>query len=211
MINSNKALWKTLGYVALCVVVCQSNANAQTCAAVGITVPDGFTEVSATQAVPTWPTQYAPVQAPWNGGIQTGCTVAPKANTQAVLYRAWGGGGATGTGNYSQRLGGWWSLQNPLSQYSNVSDWRVANAVCPTFNTATSVTQCTLKPGTQIVIGYTQSIYYPATPGYAECVYPQNNKALQVSVANYPVDSAFVDGCADQSKDIPVPLKWLGR
>ena len=187
------------------------NGYAETCASVGITVPAGFTEVSPTQATAAWPKPYAPVQAPWNGGIQSGCTVVPNASANVVLYRAWGGGSATGTGNYSQRLGGWWSLQNPIAQYPNVTDWRAANAVCPTFNTATTVTMCTLKPDTQVVIGYTQSIYYQATPGYAECVYPQNNKALQVSVANYPVNTAFENNCADTSKDIPTPTTWLGR
>ncbi|MFZ3017650.1 MAG: hypothetical protein WA056_04210 [Gallionella sp.] len=187
------------------------NADAQTCASAGITVPPEFIEVTQAPSVATWPTKYAPVQAPWNGGIQTGCTVMPNASMQVALYRAWGGGSAAGTGNYSQRMGGWWSLQNPITQYPTVTDWRAANAVCPTFNTATTVTMCTLKPDTKVVIGYTQSIYYQATPGYAECVYPQNNKALQVSVSNYPVNTAFADACADTSKDIPVPVQWLGR
>lgn len=180
-------------------------ANAQDCAAAGIAVPPEFTEVIPAPAVAAWPTRYAPVQASWNGGIQAGCTVMPNANMKAVLYRAWGGGSETGTGNYSQRLGGWWSLQNPIAQYPNINEWRAANAVCPTFNTATTVTPCTLKPNTQVVIGYTQSIYNPATPGYAECIYPQDNMAMQVSVANYPVDTAFENGCADKSTDIPTP------
>jgi len=202
---------KNQALLCLGLLACAHNAIGQTCASAGITVPPGFTEVSPAPTVAAWPSKYAPVQAPWNGGIQAGCTVAPKASTQVVLYRAWGGGSATGTGNYSQRLGGWWSLQNPVTQYSTVTDWRAANAVCPTFNTATTVTVCTLKADTKVVIGYTQSIYYQATPGYAECVYPQNNNALQVSVSNYPVNTAFVGDCAESSKDIPVPVNWLGR
>lgn len=209
--SSSKGFWEILDYAPLFLAVCMYSANAQTCAPAGITVPQEFTEVSPAPAVTTWPTKYAPVQAPWNGGIQSGCTVVPNASVNVVLYRAWGGGSATGSGNYSQRLGGWWSLQNPITQYPTVTDWRVSNAVCPTFNTATTVTMCTLKPGTKVVIGYTQSLYYQATPGYAECVYPQNNKTLQISVANYPVDAAFVDSCADKGSDIPVPVTWLGR
>jgi hypothetical protein len=211
MRNKNWNLGILLGCFALFLAVCMHNAHAQPCASAGITVPQEFAEVSAEQTIPTWPTKYAPVQAPWNGGIQNGCVVEPKADMNVVLYRAWGGGSATGMGNYAQRLGGWWSLQNPISQYPSVTDWRVTNAVCPTFNTATTVTQCTLKPGTKVIIGYTQSVYYQATPGYAECVYPQNNRALQVSVPNYPVNTAFVDGCVENSKDIPAPVTWLGR
>lgn len=208
--NRSPSIGKVLGYASLFLAACMHNANAQTCASAGITVPQEFTEVSPTQTVPAWPAQYAPVQAPWNGGVQTGCTVVPNAGTQVVLYRAWGGGSATSSGNYAQKMGGWWSLQNPITQYPTVTDWRVANAVCPTFNTATTVAKCALKPGTQVVIGYTQSLYYQATPGYAECVYPPN-KTLQISVANYPVNSAFVDGCTDKDSDIPVPVTWLGR
>lgn len=198
-----------LSFVLL--ATCWNNASAQTCAEAGISVPPEFTEISAAPPVPAWPTKYAPVQAPWNGGIQAGCTVTPNAGAKVTLYRAWGGGGATGGGGYSQRLGGWWSLQNPLSQYQNVTEWRSANAVCPTFNTATTVTACTLKPGTRVIIGYTQSLYYPATPGYMECLYPANSTAMQVSVSNYPVNTAFVNGCADTGTDISVPVSWLGR
>jgi hypothetical protein len=211
MKSTNRGYLNWLGCLALFLAVGMHDANAQTCSSAGIAVPQGFTEVSPAPAVATWPTKYAPVQAPWNGGIQAGCVVEPKADTAVVLYRAWGGGSATGAGNYSQRLGGWWSLQSPTSQYRSVTDWRVANAVCPTFNTATTVTKCTLKPGTKVVIGFTQSIYAAATPGYGECVYPQDNKTLQVFVPSYPVNTAFIDGCTNQGADVPAPVEWLGR
>ncbi|MDX8400917.1 MAG: hypothetical protein R8K20_11830 [Gallionellaceae bacterium] len=171
-------------------------------------MPQGFVEVTPTQTAASWPTQYAPVQAPWNGGIQSGCTVTPKSNVEVLLYRAWGGGGKA---SYASRLGGWWSLQNPSAEYTDVDEWRAENAVCATFNTATTITKCTLKSGTQVIIGYTQSIYNPPTPSYAECVYPDNNTSLQVSVQNYPVDTAFVNGCEDKGSDAPTPAKWLGR
>lgn len=136
------------------------NVYAQTCESAGIDVPQGFVEVAPTQTAASWPTQYAPVQAPWNGGIQSGCTVTPKTNVEVLLYRAWGGGG---NASYASRLGGWWSLQNPSAEYTDVDEWRAENAVCATFNTATTITKCTLKSGTQVIIGYTQSIYNPST------------------------------------------------
>lgn len=52
------------------------------------------------------------------------------------------------------KFGGWWSLQRPGS---SKPDYRAANAICPEWSNLDRLVSCEIRPGTQIVLGTTQS------------------------------------------------------
>lgn len=56
------------------------------------------------------------------------------------------------------KFGGWWSLKRPGN---SKPEYRAANAICPEWSNLDRLVSCEVRPGTQIVMGTTQS---------AECV-----------------------------------------
>ncbi|MES2942326.1 MAG: hypothetical protein V4772_05595 [Pseudomonadota bacterium] len=73
------------------------------------------------------------------------------------------------------KFGGWWSLNRPGN---SKPEYRAANAICPEWSNLNRLVSCEIRPGTQIVLGTTQS---------AECAdgstYPKTAET-QVFVAN---------------------------
>jgi hypothetical protein len=50
--------------------------------------------------------------------------------------------------------GGWWSLQPPAG---SKAQYRADNAICPEWSPLNKVVSCQVQPGSQLVIGTTQS------------------------------------------------------
>jgi hypothetical protein len=73
------------------------------------------------------------------------------------------------------KFGSWWSLKPPIGSRA---DYRTANAICKAWSALDRVISCEVRPGTQVVIGTTQS---------AQCsdgsIYPQT-AVNQVFVPN---------------------------
>jgi len=73
----------------------------------------------------------------------------------------------------------WWSPDHPQGKRE---DYAKINAICPEYNELEWVSQCTLKAGSIIAVGPTQSVKckdgteIPANP------------SLQIFVGNYPKD-----------------------
>ena len=164
------------------------------CASVGVTLPAGFSEAQDV-ALPIWPTPYAPVQAPWNGGVQNGKSCVARTTSDVVIYRVFGGPAG--------QMGYWWSPNNPTALYAGASEWRAANAVCASFNDATQLAACTLPIGTAVYLGPTQSIV-TVTDGAVSCLYPANDVALQINLTK-----ALPDTTPCTVED--TPPEWRGK
>ena len=65
-----------------------------------------------------------------------------------VLYRVFD------SGNPYSKFGSWWSLKRPTG---SKEDYRAANAICKEWSTLDRLISCEVRPGTQIVVGTTQS------------------------------------------------------
>jgi len=52
------------------------------------------------------------------------------------------------------RQGSWWSLARPAGSRA---DYRVANAICPEWSPLDRLAVCQIRPGSQVVLGTTQS------------------------------------------------------
>ncbi|MES2938803.1 MAG: hypothetical protein V4864_14040 [Pseudomonadota bacterium] len=52
------------------------------------------------------------------------------------------------------KFGGWWSLKRPGN---SKPEYRAANAICPEWSNLDRLVSCEVRPGTQIVLGTTQS------------------------------------------------------
>ncbi|UXY15509.1 hypothetical protein N8I74_00390 [Chitiniphilus purpureus] len=65
-----------------------------------------------------------------------------------LLYRVFD------SGRPYSRLGGWWSLTRPAGP---LEAYRAAYAICPEWSNLDRVVACEVRPGSQIVIGTTQS------------------------------------------------------
>ena len=89
------------------------------------------------------------------------------------------------------KFGSWWSLKAPSG---SKADYRAANAICKEWSALDRVISCEVRPGTQVVIGTTQS---------AECsdgsTYPQT-AVNQVFVANdVKVGIVHVGACREEN------------
>jgi hypothetical protein len=56
--------------------------------------------------------------------------------------------------NPHSKFGSWWSLRRPSG---TKDDYRAANAICKEWSSLDRVVACEIRPGTQVVIGTTQS------------------------------------------------------
>ncbi len=73
------------------------------------------------------------------------------------------------------KYGGWWSMSRPGT---SKTDYRAANAICPEWSNLDRVVACEVRPGTQIVLGTTQSAVCADGSTYAQTA------QTQVFVAN---------------------------
>lgn len=93
--------------------------------------------------------------------------------------------------NPKSKFGGWWSLKPPSG---TKEDYRSANAICREWSALDRVVSCEIRPGTQVVIGTTQS---------AQCEdgskYPQTS-VNQVFVPNDGrVGIIHIGACSDEA------------
>lgn len=63
------------------------------------------------------------------------------------------------------KYGGWWSLRAPGG---SKEDYRVANAICPEWSNLDRLVSCEVRPGTQLVLGTTQSAECGGGVAYAK-------------------------------------------
>lgn len=115
------------------------------------------------------------------GGVCVGKVLVAK---EAVkVYRVYDGSRST------SMYGRWWALSKP----SGARDaYRESYAICKNWSALDRLVSCTLKPGTQIVIGTTQSI------NCDDGAYPKSAN-LQVYVPNTPA-TLWVENCQEEGK-----------
>jgi hypothetical protein len=65
-----------------------------------------------------------------------------------VLYRVFD------SNNPYSKFGGWWTLKRPAGSRD---DYRAANAICKEWSNLDRLISCELRPGSQVVVGTTQS------------------------------------------------------
>jgi hypothetical protein len=80
------------------------------------------------------------------GGVCAAIVVATRA--PVVLYRVFD------SSKPYTKLGGWWSLKHPGTSRA---EYRAANAICPEWSNLDRLVSCEIRPGTQVVLGTTQS------------------------------------------------------
>jgi hypothetical protein len=115
------------------------------------------------------------------GGICAG--KAFKIERPLQVYRLWDGSVAT------SQYGSWWALSRPSGSRDT---YRQDYGICPNWSALNRLTVCTVKPGTVIVIGSTQSVQcddgsYGVSP--SSQVFIKNNAATGLLA---------VENCQDQ-------------
>jgi hypothetical protein len=115
------------------------------------------------------------------GGICAGKTF--KINQPLQVYRLWDGQVA------ASQYGSWWALTRPSGSRDA---YRQDYGICPNWNALNRLTVCSVKPGTVIVIGSTQSVQcddgsYGVSP--SSQVFIKNNAAA---------GELAVENCLDQ-------------
>ena len=121
---------------------------------------------------------------PGKGGLCCGqvATVTETATEPVMLHRAWaphytaGSAQSQGNSNAAYQFGGWWSLKppdTPKDKYRHMDD------ICTQYDALTVYSSCTIKAGTQVVIGPGQSTHCSDTQSF-----PQSS-VLQVYVPRY--------------------------
>lgn len=106
------------------------------------------------------------IKEPGQGGISSG--VLLRVTEDVAVYRLWNGPHAK-LNDYggTNRIGAWWSADKPSGKGG---DYRRNNAICKEWNDLTWEVKCTLKKGTTIAVGPTQSANckdgdsFPANP-----------------------------------------------
>lgn len=139
---------------------------------------------------------------PEKGGISSGKLL--RITDDVEVYRMWNGpdGGLNAYGG-SNRLGPWWTAERPSG---TDQDYRAKNAICPGWNELKWVAKCTLKKGTLIAIGPTQSArcstgeFYPANN--TQQIYVDNYSPKHVSCGKY-LESDYPVNDKDLSVKIP--------
>ncbi|TXT38523.1 MAG: hypothetical protein FD135_2846 [Comamonadaceae bacterium] len=102
------------------------------------------------------------------GGVCAGKVFSVTA--PVVLYRVFD------ASNPHSKLGGWWALTRPTGSRD---DYRAANAICKEWSPLDKLVSCEVRPGSQVVLGTTQSAVcadgstYPKTA--AQQVYVAND------------------------------------
>jgi hypothetical protein len=95
------------------------------------------------------------------GGLCTGQVYQAKTDAKIVLFRAWN------STNPNSKLGSWWAFEKPEGK---VSDYRKDYEICFEWSPLDMLVQCSVKPGTKVVVGPGQSaqcspyVTYPSSP-----------------------------------------------
>ncbi len=133
------------------------------------------------------------IKPPGQGGISSGVLV--RLLEEVPVYRLWNGPEAP-LNDYggTNRIGAWWSADKPAGK---VFDYRRQNAICQEWNTLAWAVKCTLKPGTLVAVGPTQSAncrtgdHFAANPTLQ--LYVDNLAARFVSCPKVAADKAARD------------------
>ena len=94
------------------------------------------------------------------GGLCQGQVYQSKAATTVTLFRAYN------STNPPSQLGNWWSFQKPQGR---IAEYRRLDEICYQWSPLDMLVQCTLQPGTKVVVGTGQSavcsqyLTYPAS------------------------------------------------
>lgn len=89
------------------------------------------------------------------------------------------------------KFGGWWSLKRPGD---SKAEYRAANAICPEWSNLDRLVSCEVRPGTQVVLGTTQSATCADGSVYAKTA------ETQVFVANDGrAGIIHVGGCSEEA------------
>lgn len=105
--------------------------------------------------------------------------------TPLVLYRVFD------SANPHSKFGSWWALSRPTGTKEN---YRMAYAICPEWSNLDRFVSCEVRPGTELVIGTTQSTFC------ADGSMLPKTKELQVFVPNDGRAGIYhVGACADEA------------
>lgn len=120
---------------------------------------------------------------PRQGGV---CAAAVFAAVEAVqVYRVYRSGNPSPYGR-------WWSLTRPNGSREQ---YMTANAICPEWGTLDRIISCRLKPGSQIVLGTTQSMSCPESK-----IDYEMTADIQVYIPNdWQTQSFYVDDCTEEA------------
>lgn len=130
------------------------------------------------------------IKEPGQGGIASG--VLLRLTDDVPVYRLWNGPDAKlNAYGGTNRIGSWWSADKPAG---NVTQYQRANAICQEWNDLAWEVKCTLKKGTVIAVGPTQSANCKIGDSF------QANPTQQIYVDN--VASRFVS-CPKLESDNP--------
>lgn len=94
------------------------------------------------------------------GSLCQGQAYRSKAGAQVLLYRAWN------STNPGSQLGHWWAFDRPEG---SVAAYRKNYEICYQWSPLDALVQCSLKPGTKLIVGNGQSaqcsayLAYPAS------------------------------------------------
>ncbi len=85
---------------------------------------------------------------PEQGKLCQGQVYVSKMGAQVPIFRAWN------STNPQKKLGSWWAFSQPAG---NVARYRADYEICYQWSPLDKLVSCTLKPGTQVVVGNGQS------------------------------------------------------
>jgi len=122
--------------------------------------------------------------APQQGKLCSGKVfVATQPGARVTVYRVW-----DASKSYTA-LGSWWSFDAPQGPRDA---YRRANEICPAWSALNKASRCTIKPGTEIVVGPGQSAQCDASLSYPP------SAVNQVYIANDAQHGQVqVDQCED--------------
>jgi hypothetical protein len=145
----------------------------------------------------TLPPVTAIIPGAGKGGVTKGDIVV--AQQDVTVYRAWSKGPfSCAFTPPAGEFGGWWSLE-PLG---NKATYRKANAICPSWNDFTMKVSCTLKKGTAIIVGPTETASCTAGPHSCSSApasftvsYPRSTTAQVFINTRSPDRAKFLTNC----------------
>ncbi|WP_028864042.1 hypothetical protein [Psychromonas aquimarina] len=85
---------------------------------------------------------------PDKGKLCQGQVYASKKGIQITIYRAWN------STNPNSKFGKWWAFQKPSGE---IAEYRADYEICYQWSPLDKLVNCTLKPGTKVVVGTGQS------------------------------------------------------
>ena len=152
------------------------NAEASACPPLDIEIKTGLERKYALEVTPgEIPPGACGVRG--KGGLDSGSLF--KTTDPITLYRLWN------STNPGSKMGNWWSLDPPSGP---IKDYRLNNAVCPSWSPLDMWSKATLKKDTNVAIGTGQSAICSRFLEY------ESSKVLQVYVIEPQKDLDINDG-----------------